>query len=133
MGYEVVLSVGSNCSRENVEEACCRLSRLLMSADISQIYETPAVNGGRGNYSNAVVRGETDMDFETLNSKLKQFELSLGRTPELKKSGIVPIDVDIVIFDGVVVREWDFRQTFFRIGFSELAGSMVEKEADSQI
>lgn len=133
MSCEVFLSVGSNCRRDNVRIACEWLGRELRSAHISSIYDTPAVNGGCGNYANAVIRGITDKDFHTLNECLKKFETSLGRSPELKSAGIVPVDIDIVIYDGDVVREWDFRQSFFRIGFLELAGTVVEEKTDTEV
>ncbi len=121
----VVLSVGSNCGCENVRVACEWLEKMLDRPVVSGLYQTPAVNGGIRDYVNAVVSGLTDMTSDSLNACLKEYELLCGRDESCRRSGIVPVDIDIVIFDGKVIREWDFRQTFFTIGYSELFSPVV--------
>lgn len=122
---EVVLSVGSNCGSENVRTACEWLGKILDKPELSGLYQTPAVNGGMRDYVNAVVSGQTDLTVDALNARLKEYELMCGRDENSRRSGIVPVDIDIVIVDGKVIREWDFRQSFFRIGYSELFSPVV--------
>lgn len=127
MFSEVVISIGSNCGYDNVSAACGWLLSILDSAESSCLYETPAVNGGSHRYVNAVVKGKTDMGFDRLNEMFKQYEVSAGRDEACREKGIVPVDIDIVLFSGKVIREWDFRQTFFKIGYSEFSGSVIER------
>lgn len=46
--------------------------------------------------------------------------MSLGRHPEDKASGIVPVDIDIVMCDGVVLRQRDYSARHFRTGYEDL-------------
>lgn len=50
----------------------------------------------------------------------KQFEISLGRDAQARTRGDVPVDIDIVVFDGKIMRERDFESEFFRIGYMEI-------------
>lgn len=121
----VVLSIGSNCGYEGVEKGLVWLSETLDDFCASSLYETPAVHGGTRNYINAVISGRTADDMSRFNALLKEYEVSAGRDERCRSLGIVPVDIDIVVFNGEVVREWDFRQNFFKIGYSELAGAPV--------
>lgn len=121
----VVLSIGSNCGYDNVETGLVWLSETLSDFRASSLYETPAVNGGMRRYINAVVFGSTSETLSNLNLLLKEYERSAGRDEDCRRVGEVPVDIDIVIFNGEVVREWDFRQNYFKIGYSELTGTPV--------
>ena len=125
--FHYTLSVGSNCGYADVRKAVTWLAARLSDFKVSTLYETPAVKAGRGTYVNAVAEGHSPLNPESLNERLKEYERQCGRDENCRRLGIVPVDIDIVICDGHVLREWDYRQNFFRIGFSELAGSMVER------
>lgn len=122
-----ILCVGSNLGRKNVDNALIWLKQVLDSAESSSIYSTPAVNQSGMPYDNAVVAGLTNLTYEQLNNLLKDYEINAGRNAETRIKGHVPIDIDIVIYDARIIRDWDYRQNFFKIGFSELACSVIEK------
>lgn len=123
----VILSLGSNISSDYVTAAVEWLSGVVSDICVSSVYRTPAVKVGSRPYANAVATGIIDTTPEKFNMTLKRYEEQSGRTKEARLRGDVPIDIDIVVCDGEVVREWDFRQNFFKIGFSELQSSPVEK------
>lgn len=123
----LVISLGSNISPQNVEKAVEWLSERLKNLSHSSIYMTPPVKHSGRPYSNAVVSAITIENIESLNTEFKQYEIANGRDNAARERGDVPIDIDIVVWDGEIVRPWDFRQNFFRIGASELAGSIVEE------
>lgn len=151
MAYNYVLSIGSNVSAANVEEATVWLKGVLDGFCMSHIYETPAVKSGNCDdgeydmlrpdmaevkagyqtgyslrkYSNAVVTGSSMFHPEALDEILKGYEKKCGRDDAARAEGRVPIDIDVVVCNGKVMRPWDFRQQFFRIGLLELAGSPV--------
>ena len=66
------------------------------------------------------MRGESVLDFYELNSLIKQYEKDSGRTPESKLKASIPIDIDIVIFNDIVIKPKDFNFDFFQIGYKEL-------------
>lgn len=123
----VVVCLGSNRDANFVERAIEKLNEMLIITACSSIYSTPAVGSIGQPYSNAVVFGETDYSLEDLITIFKAYEIEQGRTDLCRKYDEVIIDIDVVIYDDMVVREWDFRQNFFQIGFSELAGTVIQK------
>lgn len=124
-----VLSIGSNlCPRHiRVEDAINWLAGVLNNIKVSSIYETPEIHGVGKPYINAVLAGESELDMDSFNSMLKDYEISAGRTSECRKQGIVPIDIDIVCCNHKIIRESDYNSEFFTIGFLELAGFVVEE------
>lgn len=121
----IVICIGSNQERHNVENALLWLSELFEESVYSSIYETPAVNCGGRNYHNSVLRGRTNTSHEELNELIKEYELSCGRDSNARQKGLVPIDIDIVIYNDEIIRPWDYRQNFFKIGFLESARSDI--------
>lgn len=119
---KVVFSLGSNCDDALVEMNKCiaRLTSLLTFVKVSHIYETTALNGNDKNYLNAVFVGYTDMQYELVKTLMKEYEKSQGRTPESKVLGVIPIDIDVVMWNEEVVRKEDFMQTYFQIGWNEV-------------
>lgn len=119
----VVLSIGSNCGdrRHNVEKAIEWLKSQLIEVKVSDIYETPcALKNEMPSYLNAVVKGVYQGIGYDLEEALKDKEREMGRNSECRAKGEVPIDIDIVICDGEIWREWDYRQKFFTIGYSQI-------------
>ena len=118
----VVISIGSNCGdrRANVEQAIEWLKQILMQIKCSQIYETPcALKTGKA-YMNAVVSGFYEGPGFDLDDKLKIKEHQMGRNAQCREKGEVPVDMDIVMENNEVVKEWDFRQKFFQIGYNQI-------------
>lgn len=115
---EVLLSIGSNVTprRDRVAAALESIGSLLDDSMASDIYETPEIHGIGRPYMNAVVSGKTDMGFERLRETTKRLELEAGRDANARERGDVHVDIDIVVWNGVVLRPNDFRQPFFRIG-----------------
>lgn len=74
-------------------------------------------------YSNLVVRAECPCTYDELKNLTKQIEISMGRTPQMKPLGIVPIDIDVVIFDGEVRRKRDYDAEYFAKGYRQIAES----------
>ena len=69
---------------------------------------------------NAVVSGKFEGTPDELDLILKNYEKEEGRDKQCRERGEVPIDIDIVIAEEAIIKEWDFRQKFFQIGFSEI-------------
>lgn len=117
-----ILAIGSNCGfkRKNIEEAIQRIQSIASVVASSSFYYSPDIKGTGHVYLNAVVEVDYDGSVEQLNSMLKDFEMQGGRDNDCRKQGLVPIDIDIVIADGVVLRQKDFKAEYFVKGFQEL-------------
>lgn len=62
---------------------------------IGDHYKTPFYNGA--------AHIMTSLSLEALTTLLKQMEKQAGRTPEMKAAGIVPIDLDIIVYNNSIV------------------------------
>lgn len=118
----VVVSLGANCGNreESVAKAMEWLGGILSYSVCSSIYETPPYGHAGSKYMNAVVAGSYDGSLQELEKKCKDYELANGRDSKAREEGSVPIDIDIVISDGEVMREADFSREFFLIGYREI-------------
>ena len=118
----VIISIGSNSQDRHFQmnEAILHLKSKFETVTVSNIYESEALNGKDAPYLNAVAVGETEMTFEEATAFLKQWEKSCGRTPESKLKGVIPIDLDIVMWNKEIVREKDYNYSFFTQGYNQL-------------
>ncbi len=127
-GYKVTLSLGSNCGnrRALLSGAVEWLEGRLGGMEVSDFYETPALADKEGRcthptYLNAVVRGVYYGNGPlALQTEAKQYEEAAGRDAAARVRGCVPIDIDVVISDGTVLRERDATSRFFTIGLNQL-------------
>lgn len=119
---KVIVSIGSNApSRDYMMDAAVKwLHEVLSECATSDIYETPEYSGRYPAYFNCVAIGFTAHDSATLNGLLKDYERKSGRTSESKITGIVPIDLDIVEYDGKLLRPVEFEREYFAIGYRQL-------------
>ena len=104
-----------------MNNAFAELQEMGLVAVSSSIYETVACGSIKSpNYLNAVVKIFTDTDHQELHDVLKTMEKTHGRTPESKLSGKIPLDIDIVVWNGEIIRPQDWKQDYFQTGLKEL-------------
>lgn len=117
-----VLSIGSNSSDryEKMSMTIERLNSLLNIEAASSVYETLPWGGGDKLYINCVMAGTTSMDMECLIEMTKELEKQCGRDEETKKQGIVPIDLDIVIWNDTVLRPKELSRDYFVTGYRQI-------------
>lgn len=120
--HPCTIGLGSNTpDRETqIKKAIAHLELLLTDTKVSSIYESPAFNGKDAPYLNAVVHGMTNLDPDKLTRELKVWEETQGRTDEGSAAGIVPIDIDLVIYNFRILRQVDFERHYFNKGYREL-------------
>ncbi len=124
------IGLGSNDGdREaHLRHAIDFLSEICAAAYCSTPYETAAISSSpsahKPHYLNAVVSIDFDGDLPTLQTMLKAGEVMAGRNAEARKRGRVPIDMDVVIADGEVIRPGDYSRYYFRQGYEELLSTL---------
>lgn len=125
-----VIGLGSNDGdREmHLRNALNFLAEISDSIYTSTHYESPALGGGKAHYLNAVAEIEIPLTADELNDSLKSMETAEGRDRAARAEGRVPIDADIVIADGKVIRPADFSRFFFRRGYEELRSDFSRPE-----
>ena len=91
------LSLGSNINaEENIAFAIEELNKILTDVIISSTHKTRAEGFEGDDFLNLVLAGETSLDFDALNQKLKSIEDSSGRKRDVPKFSARTLDVDIV-------------------------------------
>lgn len=122
---KVILCLGSNVNAEaNIKQAQLQLSTLLKDMRWSVCRWTEPIGiSGSGMFLNCITVSRTSMDFTVLNNALKKLERSLGRRPEDKKIGQIPIDIDILEYGGKRYHEADWKREYI----TELIKSLHEE------
>ncbi|MBO4964888.1 MAG: 2-amino-4-hydroxy-6-hydroxymethyldihydropteridine diphosphokinase [Muribaculaceae bacterium] len=112
------LSLGSNCGDRhvNIRAAIDWLDTIAHVEQCSAIYETDSINGDGTKYCNCVLICSTELDVDKLDKTLKEYEIRAGRTAACRERGEVPIDLDIVIADGKIIRPRDYARSYFTHG-----------------
>lgn len=125
-----VLGVGSNSSDRQwqMENAVKWIKEKFSNVKASSLYETRAANGRDENYLNLVLRADCNMSLEKTIELLKQYETICGRTPASKMVGVIPMDLDIVVWNGNVIRPDELDYPYFSRGYHELIASGVTVE-----
>lgn len=119
-----IIAIGANIPEKErvVNDTIITLSERYPDSRFSSAYITPAVGSCVGDppYCNAVGVVMVDADYETLHTLLKEMELSAGRTPQSKFTGLIPLDIDIVAWNDTILRPRDMQQVYVAIGLAEL-------------
>lgn len=118
-----LISLASNSpdKREQMEQAFAELRAMGIVARSSSIYETaPYGNPRHPNYLNAVACIHTPAEYPVLYDTLKEMERAHGRTPQSKLSGEIPLDIDIVVWNGETLRPQDYERDYFKTGLHEI-------------
>ena len=117
-----VISIGSNSADRDIQlaKAIDWLSSIAKSIKASSVYCTEAINQVDNEYMNAVAICESEHSHNDLNDMLKQYEINCGRSKESKLNGVIPIDLDIVIANDIILRPVDYNREYFKIGWNKL-------------
>ena len=130
------ISIGSNIDPEvNVRSAVLRLTETTRVKAISTVYRTEPVGPpGQPLYYNCVVEIETDLAPRDLKFKmLRRIESELGRTRGIDRFAARTIDLDLVLYDDLVIATEDLTlpdpdilvRPFLAIPLQELAPGLV--------
>ena len=111
MKHQVILSIASNrFQSKNLSRARLCLGEVLQDLHFtSEQWTQPFNTCRRDTYLNQLATGITEKDEDELNEWLKQTERRFGRNDAKRRLGIVPIDLDILEFDGERrhLRDWE--------------------------
>lgn len=116
------IGLGSNTpDREyQIEQATEFILGILQNCSCSAVYESSPYNGKDAPYLNAVIHGLSPLAQDELVKKLKEWESNHGRTQMKTFEGIIPIDLDLVIWDSRILRPQDFERHYFNVGYRQL-------------
>ena len=123
MYHKVILSLASNRFQvKNLSRARRCLEEILSDLHYTKERWTEPMgkNSRRDTYLNQLASGTTELSEDELNARLKQMENSFGRNDQKRLLGIVPIDLDILLFDDVKRHLHDWERPYV----NELVGEL---------
>jgi 2-amino-4-hydroxy-6-hydroxymethyldihydropteridine diphosphokinase len=125
---QAILGLGSNISPDqNLPAALRRLALEVSILAVSSRWETTAVGSNGPAFLNAAVLVKTDLSSQTLKQQiLARIETDLGRVRSADKNAPRTIDLDILVFEGVVFDENLFRLDHLILPVAEIAPELCE-------
>ena len=81
---------------------------------------TAADGGEKPPYMNQLISLKTNLSATELTERFKALEEKLGRTPAHKAQGIVLIDIDLVYFNGELLKPFEANLPYVREGVKRL-------------
>ena len=111
------LSIGSNIeATKNIDSAIKELDLIFSNINKSSTYQTKAVGFEGDDFLNLVVSGDSSLNFDELNLKLKKIEDMTGRNRNAPKFSartldidiVLQVDVDEIIFESDEIEKYDF-------------------------
>jgi 2-amino-4-hydroxy-6-hydroxymethyldihydropteridine diphosphokinase len=105
MEHQVCLLLGSNIQPErNLPLAIDHLRNQLTILRISSVWETHAVGSAGPSFLNAALLATTPLKQNELKFQiLTPLEAQMGRLRSADKNAARPIDLDIILFDGLIL------------------------------
>lgn len=65
------------------------------------------------------------MGFEDIKILFKDIEKKCGRTPEGKQKGIIPLDIDLLVFDMEVIKPADMEKNYVKQALNTLSEQVI--------
>ena len=102
----VYVSLGSNVDRRNnIIKAVLAMRPIFGEIQISPVYSSAAVGFEGDDFLNLVVGFETDKPVQQIVASFRQIEDDLGRDRSQPRYSPRPIDLDILIYDDLILDE----------------------------
>ncbi len=119
---DCIIGIGSNIDADqNIPEMLRLLADKVEIVQVSQMVQTKPIGiAEQADYTNGAVLIRTEMTLETLSLYLKKLEDRMGRDRSQKKFGPRNIDLDILIWNNVVVDQDYYTRDFLRNSAAEL-------------
>ena len=140
VAHQVYIGIGSNAGkkRENFLEALTRVAKLPDTKIVkeSSLYESEPLGDSKEWYVNGAIEIETRFKPDMLLKKFQSIERAMGRKKGKKRWGARIIDLDILLYDALVLKKKTLRiphpemhkRKFVLIPLSEIAPQVVHPE-----
>lgn len=118
----IILALGSNRDKEqNMERAAIQLCAHFISVRFAKmIYTAPIDCPDLSPFLNQVAVAYTSDGPTEIITYLKQVERMLGRRPEDKQTGSIPIDIDLLQWNDRILKPEDMKRDYILSGIRSL-------------
>ena len=91
-------------------------------------YTEPVGLPGSGLFLNQVAVAGTEASQEEVEPALKDMEKRLGRMPDSKQKGQIPIDIDLLLWNGTILKPADWEKEYVQLLFRSVADGCHDDE-----
>lgn len=118
----VIIGVGSNIEPEkNITLAEYTLANKFNFIAKSNFIKTAPIGyTDQDDFINGAFKIETDLNREALRKELKNIEDKLGRVRTENKNGPRTIDLDIAVYDGIIIDDDYYKRDFLKKSIDQL-------------
>ena len=130
MRNNVILCLGSNTDCEaNLKSAVGLLRGYFGTIRFSEAaYTEPVGLPGSGLFLNQVAVAGTEASQEEVERALKDMEKRLGHMPDSKQKGQIPIDIDLLFWNGTILKPADWEKEYVQLLFRSVADGCHDDE-----
>lgn len=133
---QVYISLGSNIDKEaNLANGLNALYQAYGTLTLSSLYECQAVGFVGDSFFNMVIGIETEQSLSKMSQKLRAIEIQFGRAADAKKFSSRTLDLDILLFDQMVLaepvqlpRHEILTNAFVLCPLAEIAGDLIHPQ-----
>lgn len=127
--------LGSNIQPEkHIPQAVDILKKMVDVISVSNVWETSAVGSRGPNFLNCAVTIQTDLSKDRLKTEVfSKIENLLNRIRTEDKNAPRTIDVDPVIWDGVIEDQRLFKEPFLAFPLNDLIPEMIDPDTGMQL
>ncbi|MBQ4161888.1 MAG: 2-amino-4-hydroxy-6-hydroxymethyldihydropteridine diphosphokinase [Parabacteroides sp.] len=128
MQAKVIIGLGSNWECEEHIEAAVRLLKVYFNKIVfsDAVYTEPIGMSQPNLFLNQVAIAYTSRPMEEVRTALKSMEQQLGRTPQFKQQGIIPIDIDLLQWNDHIFKPQDLEIAYIRQGIEAISSGMLK-------
>ncbi len=120
--HRCLICLGSNFEAEkNLSKAKILMNKAFDCIQWGKTIQTPAEeNNCSRHYLNCMLTISTQENISSIICACKQIEKACGRTAESKTIGTIPIDIDLLTYDDLILRPDDMQKSYIRLALDSL-------------
>ena len=119
--HRCLISIGSNTNRDvNIKLAQKELSIHFQDIYLGKEQDTiPIGMLNPAHFTNQLAKCSTTLSIDEVKNIFKKIESQAGRLSDDKMDGIIKLDIDLLIYDNLVLKENDMKKDFIIEGLKE--------------
>ena len=121
----VILCLGSNVEPrlERINEALIKIAEVAAIQSLSEAHESDDITNRSCSYINMLVCCRTELSQSEFTNQISEIETICGRNDESYITGVVEIDIDIVIWNNEIVAPDDYNRPYFQFLYNKTLSS----------